>query len=421
MASDTQRPAAAEHKRRKTAAERKAAEEQRKAEALYGRIKAWATPIAELRPAVAITPPPATSTTGYAAFTPPEPELAPELPSGPLPRPWFTLADAYKPRPPLRYCVDGLLPEGSLSVVYGAPGTLKTMLLLDLLVSVAMGDSWLPPLPNTDGEPIKTERSPVLIVDFDSGRRTILERLEAIGRGHGITSPEDCPIYAESMALPWLAAAERESVNGYVESIKARGVRLVAIDNLGQISLGLDENTAAMNAVMGNLRWLADETGAAVVLIHHERKGGLGDKTRPGEGMRGHSSVLAALDAAILVESEPGSGVVSVRSTKARSVPFMPFSARFTYTHKPGTRELETARFFGLGEDSEHLSNARITRAILAASSGPIAQGALVAAVRKELPEAGINRIRALVSEAVTNGHLAVTGGVKGARIYQAR
>lgn len=47
---------------------------------------------------------------------------------GPLVEQWqrYTLADAYKPRPPRRYLVDGLLPVPSLSIVFGGPGSLKS-------------------------------------------------------------------------------------------------------------------------------------------------------------------------------------------------------------------------------------------------------------------------------------------------------
>ena len=53
-----------------------------------------------------------------------------------------TLVDAYKPQPPLVYAVDGVIPLPSLSVLFGAPGSLKTFVAADMLVCVA--GSWLP-------------------------------------------------------------------------------------------------------------------------------------------------------------------------------------------------------------------------------------------------------------------------------------
>jgi hypothetical protein len=56
----------------------------------------------------------------------------------------YTLADAYRSRSPMRYVVDGLFPLPSVSIVYGAPGTLKSLLMADMAVSVAAGAPWLP-------------------------------------------------------------------------------------------------------------------------------------------------------------------------------------------------------------------------------------------------------------------------------------
>jgi AAA domain len=76
--------------------------------------------------------------------------------------PVHTLADAYRPRPPLRYVVDGLFPLPSLSIVYGAPGTLKSLLLADMGVCVAAGLPWLPAIPNVCGMARSTVQTPVL-------------------------------------------------------------------------------------------------------------------------------------------------------------------------------------------------------------------------------------------------------------------
>jgi hypothetical protein len=63
------------------------------------------------------------------------------------PDPWadqiFTLKDAYAPREPLSYVIDNLFPPGSLSIVYGPPGSLKSMLLSDAAMSTAAGTDWL--------------------------------------------------------------------------------------------------------------------------------------------------------------------------------------------------------------------------------------------------------------------------------------
>jgi hypothetical protein len=52
---------------------------------------------------------------------------------------------------PLIYVVEGLFPLPSLSIVYGAPGTIKSLLMADLAICAAAGLPWLPPLPHLLG------------------------------------------------------------------------------------------------------------------------------------------------------------------------------------------------------------------------------------------------------------------------------
>lgn len=181
-----------------------------------------------------------------------------------------TLEDAYKPRPPIKYIVDGLIEAPSLNIVYGAPGSLKSMILGDLSVCVASELPWLPPLPSKSGVSFRTTRVPVLWVDIDNGKRRTDERFEAFGKGRDL--PTDIPLYYVSMPDPPLFANDRANINGLADLIIGKQVKLVVIDNLGLIVGGAKENESGMAEVMGNLRYLAEETGAAIILIHHERK-----------------------------------------------------------------------------------------------------------------------------------------------------
>jgi hypothetical protein len=127
-----------------------------------------------------------------------QPAAADEAPSDP----WtlFTLADAHQPRPPLIYVVDGLFPLPSLSIVYGGPGTIKSLLLADLAVCVAAGLPWLPPLPHALGRAKRTHQGGVLWCDFDKEPRTTHERLEALGRARDFVP--DIPLSYVSMPSP---------------------------------------------------------------------------------------------------------------------------------------------------------------------------------------------------------------------------
>jgi hypothetical protein len=107
-----------------------------------------------------------------------------------------------------------------------------------------------------------------------------------------------------------------------------------------------------MGSIMANFRRLVEDTGAANILIHHQRKDS-GTNARAGNRLRGHSSIEAAIDLALLVEREPQAVSVTVQSPKVRGVNVPPFGAMFSYEHKPGTAELATAGFFGIAVEDK--------------------------------------------------------------------
>lgn len=332
--------------------------------------------------------------------------------------PLCTLKDAYKPRPPVQYAVVGLFSLPSLNIVYGAPSTLKTMLGADLAISVAGGQPWLPPMPGreADLQAWQTREMPVLWLDFDNGRRRMDERFEALGRAREL--PDDIPLYYTCMPVPWLDGSDLRSVDALILGARAKGIGLIIIDNLIAVSGRADENSAEMANVLANFRRLAEESGAAIVLIHHQRKSA-GFKSRAGESLRGHSSIEAALDLALLIEREEHSEMITVRSTKTRDVDILPFGAMFTYEHKEHTTELKRAHFYGRPVE-DIISDAAIRRTILevVADSPQIKKTDLVNRVKEALPDVGYNRIRNITDNLAASSELKVESGNRNAKLY---
>ena len=329
----------------------------------------------------------------------------------------FTLADAYKPRPPRVYAVSGLFPLPSLSIVYGAPGTFKSMLLAEMCACVAAGMPWLQPLPDKDDvTPISTTAVPALWCDFDNGRRRTHERIDAIGRAYELS--EVTPLYYVSMPDPWLDINAEGAVAFMVGLIGELGAKLVVIDNLGTVSGRVDENSTEMVQVMSRFRRIAEESGAAMVLIHHQRKM-TGLSSRKGETLRGSSSIEAALDLALLVEREEHAETVQMRSTKVRGADVLPFAAMFTYEHEQGTDELAQVRFFGLPVE-DVVSDAAIDRhAIEVLGATPqMNKGDLKAAIKARLPNVGINRIGNRLDYIASRGDLVLALSDRGAKLY---
>jgi hypothetical protein len=326
----------------------------------------------------------------------------------------LTMGDVYQPLDPIRYVVNELFEYGSLNILYGPPGTLKSFIMQDLAACVVIGEAWLPPAPwgTGNGQAIATTQTGALWLDFDMGARRTLERYAALGRHYEI--PEDAPLKIYSMPIPPLNAAD--SVHIELLASRASGYGLIVIDNLRTVSGGVDENSSEMSEVMFNLRWLAELTGAAVVVIHHERKSG-GFSGRAGDALRGHSSIEAAIDLALKVEREPYSDLITVKSTKTRGLEVLPFSCAFTFDKNPDG-SLNTAAFYGV-ESEDNQSNHAIEREILAVlENNPMNQTSLWEAVHNKLTDVGKNRIIDQIRRLEANNKLTATAGKRNAKIY---
>ena len=331
--------------------------------------------------------------------------------------PWqsFDLSDAYQEREPIRYIAGRLFEKPSLNILYGAPGTLKSFLLADLLICVAAGVEWLPPAPwQNGGAGYPTSKVPVMWLDFDNGKRRTLDRFKALGQARNLS--DDIPAIFYSMPNPWLISTDRASVGMLALRIKATGAEFVCIDNLGAVLGDAEENSGDMAKIMSNYRQVAEDTGAAITLIHHQRKGnGLGG--RLGDTLRGHSSIEAALDLALLVEREPYAEAINLTTTKTRGDDVLPFRAHFTYEHDD-TGQLSQARFWGLGTD-DNLSDDAITREIKNALAGEaLNQTELRKAVKEALPEVGNHRIEDNIARLSQNGGITVNKGDRNSKVY---
>jgi len=221
----------------------------------------------------------------------------------------LTMMDAFSPRPPIDWIVEGFISAGSVNVFYGDAGSKKTWALLDMAVCVAKGDNWLN---------FKTTASNVFIVDEESGKKRILDRMENVARGHQQT--ESTPVFCHSLAgydfgsSSWLSEL--------VANIKVMNVRLVIIDALADVMPGRDENAVKdVQPIFLALRKIAEDTQAAIVIIHHANKnGGKND-------YRGSTSIKGAIDLLVKVESEIKNDLIEFSTVKSRDTDPLMFTA----------------------------------------------------------------------------------------------
>lgn len=357
-------------------------------------------------------------------------DVAREDERGPLVEQWkpFSLADAYKNVEPTQFLIDGVLPIPSLSIVYGGPGSLKSMVLTDMALCVSAGKTWLDPLPNDahniPGVTFTTHQAPAMWIDFDNGPRRTSERVGALGRGHDL--PPDTPFQYLSLPNPWLDASDPTQVREMAKWAKYHKSKLIIIDNLSLISGDTDENSGQMSQVLSKLRWLSEETVSAVIVIHHQRKSN-GAAAAAGvpksESLRGHSSINAMLDMALLVERNGREDAVLVTPTKVRDYQdFESFGALWTFEHVPGTKQLASGRFWSkpVANTEEavniairaHIKNELRGKGWMAAKDiRDLVRDRMAAKPGGKAP--GINKINGLMREMAEDGTLRKQGGTR--------
>lgn len=237
-----------------------------------------------------------------------------------------TPKDAFAERPPRQFVIHPFLPESSLNVFYGTSGDLKSMVVVDLAACCLCGENWLI---GEEFAGFKTERCAVLWIDVDNGRDVMDERMAAALRGHAknIQQALAVPLRYLSFPNPSFHANNDAAVNAIIRKINQWNIRLVVFDNLAMVSGGAEENTAQMADVMKGLRFIAEKTKVAVIVIHHNPKN---DKSK--DSLRGHTSIIAALNHAYWVQRDDE--VITITPTKVRTKPIDPISGIFQFEAK---------------------------------------------------------------------------------------
>lgn len=206
--------------------------------------------------------------------------------------------------PPLVWLVRGVLPAEGLAALFGASGSGKTFLALDATAAVAEGRRWFG---------YRVNRAPVVYVGLE-GEAGLSQRVQAWDKHHGRPAPEGLR-FVVSQPFDLL---QPDDVAELAEA--CRGAGLVVVDTLNRAAPGVDENSSQdMGRIIEAAADLQRRIGGLVLLVHHAGK----DSTK---GMRGHSSLHAALDAAIEVRRDGDAREWRIAKSKdgadAESIPF---------------------------------------------------------------------------------------------------
>ncbi len=214
------------------------------------------------------------------------------------------------------YLVDGFIPKASVTVIAGAPGSLKSFLALDISRCLAGGRRFA-------GR--TTTQCDVLYIDRENPASVIRQRTKTLAiENHrelhywGLWCDETPPPLGEPRVIDFA----RSEAN-----------KCIVYDSLIRFHHADENDATEMGKVMGELRQLA-ATGATVLVLLHKS-----DKSE-NNYYRGSSEILAGCDVMWSIEKQPDNKTIELKAVKNRYCEETKFALRL---EDGGFVEAETA------------------------------------------------------------------------------
>ncbi|MGS0756449.1 AAA family ATPase [Roseateles sp. GG27B] len=201
----------------------------------------------------------------------------------PMPEPRYKLLGSSDLRalPPLAWRIRGVLPAHGLAALYGPSASGKSFLGFDMAAAIADGCRWFD---------CRVESAPVVYAALE-GEAGFRLRVAAWEQAKGQALP-----HGLHMVLQPFKLTEPQDVDDLAAVVPVGAV--VFLDTLNRAAPTADENSSRdMGEILEAAKRLQSLTGGLVVLVHHTGK----DSAK---GLRGHSSLFAAMDACVEVSRD---------------------------------------------------------------------------------------------------------------------
>lgn len=244
--------------------------------------------------------------------TPPPPQIKP-----------ISLGSLIQLHPKMsRPVIDGVLRSGEVGNIIAASKMGKSWLMYALLICIATGRQWLDTFNCTAGR--------VLLIDNELKPETISNRLPKVAAAMGVSMADIneaidvLPLRGKSITLDKLAS--------YIAKIEQGQYQAIVLDAWYRfIPKGSSENDNADVMHLYNLLdQYAEQTGAAIVAVHHASKGQQGDKAVTDVGA-GAGSQSRAADAHVVLRPHEEDGHVVLEAAVRSFKPLEPTVLRWDF------------------------------------------------------------------------------------------
>jgi hypothetical protein len=186
---------------------------------------------------------------------------------------------------PPSWVIKGVLPQAELVVMYGASGSGKSFMALDMAAAIARGVPWR-------GCKVRKGRVAYIAAEGAGGFR---KRLVAYAQHNQVDlSTVDIGVIHAAPNM-----MEKTDAVDVAKAVKAwGGADLIIVDTFAQVMPGANENAGEdVGKALTHCKRIHEVTGAMIILIHHAGK----DASK---GARGWSGLRAAADAELEVVRE---------------------------------------------------------------------------------------------------------------------
>ncbi len=202
-------------------------------------------------------------------------------PAKPEPRYKLLGGNELRSLPPLAWRVRGVLPAVGLAALYGPSASGKSFLSFDMAAAIAEGRRWFD---------CRVEAAPVVYCALE-GEAGFKLRAQAWEASRGRALPDGLRMMLQPFKL-----TESQDVIDLAAVVPAGAV--VVVDTLNRAAPTADENSSRdMGEILEAAKLLQTLTRGLVLLVHHTGK-------NAAAGLRGHSSLFAAMDACIEVSRD---------------------------------------------------------------------------------------------------------------------
>lgn len=159
-----------------------------------------------------------------------------------------------------------LLVAGAAGIIHGKPGTGKTWIVMELARAIARGEEWF-------GIPTVEGGAKVAMLELELDGFETQSRCRALGIG---SHPLDANL---GIISRWKLKGAVDLLNDpdgiaeLRELIEHHGLKLLVIDALRRAHTGDEKESQDMAKILLPLDVVRQETGCAILIVHHDRKG----------------------------------------------------------------------------------------------------------------------------------------------------